>query len=291
MTWKRKSYRARTKSGKGNFNKAFGKQGLHHQFGSGFSFTVNSETKNTMVLPLLACDSTLGNPDSVYVNKRHPSVTNSNDHLTYGSSVVKRIHANIMMNIDSRITQDVEKVRVMCMPICLKYDDLDKESGGNQLGTYLPVVEHTGDEKIRPAWSATQFDSEIGNFYDSDGMATAIHESVAFSVDDFETALAENPISPLLQSVTRGIRKHGGLEAFDLHRQNGGFVFNGMIPVPKKVQLQTEHTFFGMLIHIPVANDRHQYFRTGEISTNPYVNINYDFSFYEWNKEFNQNVS
>ncbi len=284
--WSKQS-RARSKVGKGNFNKVFGRHGLHHEFRSGISIDVEDDTKNTFILPLLACDKTLGNPDTIYVNPRNSNKTNSNDHLTYGSSVVKRIHYNFKFVIDPAIADaDIYKCRVQCMPIMLRYDDLDKESIGETIGSYLPVVEEGSDEKILPNWSGVDFNAELSNFYDADELTTdAKHESVAFDHHAFETALAEKPISPLLLSATAG-----GLKGFDVYKRYP-MSFSSTMPVPKKCQLQTEHTFFGLLIHIPITGDPDSYYLTGDITGAGSVRFNYSVSYYEWNKEYNQNVS
>ena len=246
---------------------------------------------NTVVVPLLACDKTLNNPDSIYVNPRNSSVTNANDHLTYGSSVVKKIHYNIDFWIapEAKTTntyQDYLKLKVQCMPLMIRYDDLDKEAIGESIATYIPLTEHGSDEKIRPDWSGTDLDTTYASdCWDSDGLTTdAKWESVAFDEDAFETALGEKPISKLLRSVT-----NGGLKEFTINKANP-LSFNGTIRVPKKVQLQTEHTFYGVLISVPKIDDWNQYYQNSD-TTGFKLLSNQHYSYYEWNKEFNQNVS
>ena len=266
------------------WSRTFGRHGLHHEFHGAFRLESADENKNATILPLLACDATLNNPDSVYVNPRHSSVTNANDHLTYGSSVVKKIHYDLKIMLDSTISNGWQGT-LLCMPIMIKYDDLDKESGGETITSYIPLAEHGSDEKIRPNWNANDI-NDLSDFYDGDGLTTDNnHEGVVFDPESFETALAEKPISPLLRSVTAG-----GLSYIDVHKEHP-LHFHGTIRVPKKVQLQTEHTFYALLLKHADYDMRHQFPIKSEAAvTNALMHIGYSFSFYEWNKEFNQTV-
>ncbi len=287
MVWKRARPRSRARVGKGAFNKVFGRHALHHEFSSGIKLDAESTTADTTIIPLLACDKTLGNPDSIYVNPRNSNKTNSNDHLTYGSSVVKKIHYNIKLAMDPAITDaDVYALRAYCMPITIRYDDLDKEAIGETIGTYIPVVEHTSDEKIVPNWSGTDLVGQLSDCWDGDGLTTdSKWESVAFDPQAFETALGEKPISPLLRKVTSG-----GLRGFDI-RKEFPVSMSGTIQVPKKVQLQTEHTFYGLLVGLYQTSSSNQYYYAGDVTAGEHLYMNMSYSFFEWNKEFNQNVS
>ena len=272
-------------------SKVFGKHGLHHEFSSRVTLTADSNSWNDTIIPICACDSTLGNPDSIYVNPRHSSLTTSNDHLTYGSSVVKRIHYQIDVMLDDRANGTTNPnlpvwKRLEVMPLIISYDDLDKEAGGETVGSYLPLVEHGSDEKIRPNWSGTDLDTMYTNdCWDSDGLTTdAKWESIDFNADNFRTALAEKPISPLLRKLT-----NGGLKQM-LVSSSMPQAYNGFIKLPKKAQLQTEHTFYGLLLHVPTEDTSRQIGRNADQS-NTNIWFNFNFSFFEWNKGFNQNVS
>ena len=278
--------RRRARVGKGNFNRIFGRHALHHEFGGGLRLRGEDETTNTFILPIVAMDTSLSAPDSVYVNPRNSSKTNLNDHLTRGSSIVKKFHYNFKMwPLPQMYADGLRKLRVQVMPLCVRYADLDKEAIGETIGTYIPLVEHSGDTKIRPNWSGSDMIAQHGDFYDGDGLTTDNkHESVAFDAEAFETALAEKPISPLLRKVT-----NGGLRGFDCLVEHP-MTWQGTQYLPKKAQLQTEHTFYGLLIHLPQLDSEEQYYDAAD-TTAAQLWFHYDISFYEWNKEFNQNVA
>ena len=288
----RKKFRQRAKSGTGGMPKVFGKHGLHHEFGtSGLLHIDVGTTKGAVMIPLAACDSTLANPDSIYVNPRNSSKTTSNDHLTYGSSVVRRAYQHIKLWQNPGMTNvagdPLFKTRMYCCPILMNYDDLTKESGGETPATYLPVVEHGSDEKLVPNYNNLAVDSQKSNFYDGDNLTTAtVFEHVSFDPHAFETALAESPISKLLRSITAG-----GLRSFDLHREHP-IDFGQMVRLPKKVQLQTEHTFWAVILGVWDEDDEEQYYTAAQRnSSDQDVGFAIEQSNYEWNKEFNQNVS
>lgn len=287
MAWGRKK-RWRNRRTTNSFSKTFGKYGLHHEFGTKLSIDADSATpKNTVVIPLLACDSTMANPDSIYVNPRNSSKTTSNDHLTYGSSVVKKIHYQMQGWVNPAGTPSTAyKTRVYTMPICAKYDDLTQEAGGDTVSSFIPLVEHGSDEKLRPNWSGNDLDtSYTSDCWDSDGLTTdAKWEQVTWDLETFETALAESPLNKKLLSMTEG-----GLRSFDISKEYPQ-TWSGTLRVPKKVQLQTEHVFYGILIHIPDYDQRQQYYQNSDLSNHKSM-FNMEFSFYEFNKEFNQNVS
>lgn len=286
MVW-RKRTRRRGKSGKAKgFSKAFGRHGVHHE--ADVSFSLN-DSQNCTVLPLLACDSTLNNPDSVYVHPKHASRDSSggvrNDHLTYGSSVVKKIHYD--MNIYTDEAFSGWAIKGFCFPIMLRYDDLDREYGGELVTSYLPVTIEGSDEKIRPDFSGTDLPlngDKSSDLWDSDGLTGGSSiEQTTFSHLSFETALGEKAISPKLLSVTGG-----GIKDF-IVRKEYPVNINTTIPVPSKVQLQTEKTFFGLCIGMYADSDHKQFHNNGVTGHN--LEFDFGFSFFEKNKEFKQTVS
>lgn len=288
VTYRKKSqFRKRSYVGKGNrFNKTFGRYGFHHEYRGSVELQMEDGNANTFIIPLLAMDKTMSNADSVYVNPHHSSYSSSNDHLTYGGSVVKKMHVGLdILMPPAGQESGIWGLKVETMPICIRYDDLTKEANGDVVSSFIPCVEHGSDEKIRPAWDGNDLTGE--DLYDSDGLTTdATPENVPFNKVTFETALAESPLSSLLRSITQG-----GLRQFMVRREFPMMTYR-TYQVPKKVQLQTEHTFYGVLVHVPQAFPNGlQMWDSDETTDIDHLRMNWQCSFFEFNKEFNQGIS
>ena len=285
--------RRRARVGRGNtFSKTFGRHGLHHQFAFWCDLELGNSFKDTIVIPLCAMDTTMANADGVYVNPRRGSgnYSTADDHLTYGGSVIKKMHYDMSFMVSPDSDSDCFALHAMTMPICLHRDDLTAEAKGDLLSDFIPVVEHGSDEKLRPNYGGASYILNAPEAYDQDGLSSTIWEGVNFNRLTFTEAISEASISPKILSVTQG-----GLRSFVARKEHPQWR-SGTIRVPKKCQLQTEHTFYGVLVHLDSlmnttgAKRNASNYLSGDFTTAK-MRLRGEFSYYEFNKEFNQGIS
>ena len=284
--------RRRARVAKGNrFNRTFGRHGYHHELKYSFELQADDATNdtNSFIMPLAAMDITMGNADSVYVNPRHSSYTSTDNHLTYGGSVIKRMHYTMdVLMPPSGQESKIHKLKYYIMPICVKYDDLLKTNeDGQAITNFIPIAEHGTREKIVPNYNGVDLSGR--DLPDTDGLTGgAAPEAVTFGQNSFETSLSENSLSPLLLSITQGGLRQSTIQ-FEYPQ-----TYTGTLRVPKKVQLQTDRTFFGYLLsvgQVDTTPDTRQFYNADELTDVDHIRFNFKWSYYEFNKEFNQGIS
>ncbi len=280
---------------------------LAHDYAGQVGFSADStSTTHTFILPLLACDERMTNPETINVNPASASFTGVPDatasggvidnHLTYPGSVVNRIQIESFMNIPTAAKSETPTLIYYVMPIKWSFDvpyEVDDETvASTSITEILKITQHHSNKYISPDFSNADMGSATNS---STGIETGgaageltasqAWEGVDFDQDLFERILKFGSLKKLVKSTTDGGLKSRIIKAEDA---GGSAIYENLwLTVPSKVKRQNKNTFYGLMIHVPLEGDNHQFFH-GALSNISHLMWNFHVRYNEYHDLFNQ---
>jgi hypothetical protein len=251
-----------------------------HEFRGGFYLQMEDTTRDSTILPLLAHDQGMTNPEDVHVNPVNDSYTGVSDsHECYGGSVINKLYLQLI--VQSYATDMITRT----MLIHGSFDDWDvknEQDADKTIAQYLRVKsEATNENQIHPDWSGVDLANASSLGASVAGLTGGqTIESVAFDADDFEEKYSHSVVSGMLRKVTSGIRT-------GVIYEDRPYIERRWFDVPSNVKRINRNTFMGLLLDLPQASSHEQMYLGGDV-TDPPLYVSFKVKFNEWNDMFNQ---
>ncbi len=285
---------------------------VSHDFSGTVGLSMEDETRNTFILPILSCDESLAAPENVDV---HPgsvafdgvpgaAVTDSvrDNHHCFPRSVVNRIQIESFMNCDIGTT-DIQlasasqqiNYNVFYYAMLIKWamdDPIDPDDdtiSGTSLDDIIPIIRDVNNSVVEPKFSGVDLFSATDASTDiqtggSAGQLTTDQkwEGVAFDQDLFEKIMKFGTLSGLIKSVTGG-----GLKKRQISVETPRYE-NLWMDNPSKTKRMNKNTFFGLLIHVPQVDSQHQFYHATNMTAIEHLTWSFHVRYNEYNDLFNQ---
>lgn len=269
-------------------NKPMKEYGLRHHYELTMGFTADDTTKRCTILPLLACDEGLTNPEDVNVNPSNSNKTPTQAHHTlYPGSVVNGIAVkfNTCIPVLGQET-GIQAILFQTMMVATSFDDITTEdhSDGQTIGDFIGLKkEATNENQIHPDWSGIDMlegDTLDSAFVGLTGGQTM--EYVNFSTINYDERKRDSQIAGKLKACTPG-----GLRT-NIIRRESPFFRRNYVRTPAKVKRSNKGTFLGMLFNVPQVNGVDQFWIGAETTATTHLRISAEVNFIEYNDMFNQ---
>ncbi len=283
-----------------------------HDFKGTVGFSMEDETRNTFILPILSCDESLTAPENVIVNRNSAAfdgvpgagVTESvrDNHHCFPRSVVNRIQIESFMNCDTG-SSDVAlasasqthnySVFYYVMPIKWSFDTPrnvnDETIASADIKSTLNITKDNAENSIEPDFSGVDMFSATSSSTDIlatgvDGALTTdqLWEGVAFDQDNLEKLMKFGTTNKLIKSAT-----DGGLKKRMIKFENPVYE-NQWITNPSQTKRMNKFTFFGLMVHVPQVDSQHQFYHAGNMTAIEHLTWSFHVRFNEYNDLFNQ---
>ncbi len=262
-----------------------------HSINGSCSFEFDDTGLDSTILPIAFYDEGMGTPSAL---ETHPE----NAAFAVGVNVPNcfvgsRIN-NIFMELRFSVTKDfiedmIPALRMAVMPIhCAFKDDYTAadELSSATVASILELQTEDTDRQGGPLYVATKDlpekasgNATLGADVPFLNIDTGI-EGVAFNVNDYYNSIHFMTLSGKVKACS------GGLRWFTMsqNRTYRSMRF-GIVP---KVKRMNPFTYFGMLIHAPVAGNLDQLPALAELTVaTDYIHMDWNIRYNEWNQDFN----
>ncbi len=262
-----------------------------HDIKGSVSFEFDDATIDDTIVPIAFYDEGLGAPSSKETNPENAAfAVIANEPNCFVGSRINQIFAEFRVSVSKDFIEDmIPALRMALMPIhCAFLEDYTAvdEVSTITVAQVLELQTETTDRQGGPLYvAATDMPEKATNsalmgtntpFLDTDlGL-----EAVAFSSNQYYTAISHHTTSGKIRACS------GGLRWFTMSAQVPFKRFRyGIVP---KVKAMNPFTYYGMLVHAPIAGDLSQLPALAELTVaTDYVHVDWNIRYNEWNPEFN----
>ncbi len=260
-----------------------------HQMENAWAYNMNTATLGTTIYPLIMYDEGLGTPSAYEANPEHASFVEANEPNCFPESKVDSLFCRLKMNLTVGAvgTDKLLAVNFAYMPIFLAFKEdyeAKDELSGLTIETILELAKESTDRQGYPLWTNVDMGTKVAAFLDLSANIPALTtdtniEAVNFNVDDYYDTLNYSNIAGKLKNV------QGGLKWRTLTQRHPQITID--IRLRPKVKAMNPYTFFGLLVHVPNADDIRQVPVSSETSAINHVHATIFTRYYEWQQDFN----
>ncbi len=259
-----------------------------HATNHAWSYNLTGANVDTTIYPILMYDEGLGTPSARKTNPENSAFATSSYPNCFVDSRVDSVFCQLRMSMSSKCLDDnITAIRFAYMPIHIAFKesyDATDETTGFDIKSILELQHESTDRQGFPLYAVTKMITKWGTqstlHANVPGLtSTQAIEGVAFVDSTYYSNLHYYTNAGKLKSVQSGL-KWGTLT------QDRPFV-NIPIHIKSNVKALNPYAFFGVLIHVPIAESLHQIMTTADTtaSTN-YVYCDIATRFDEWNPDF-----
>ncbi len=263
-----------------------------HSIAGGCTFECDDATIDSTIVPIAFYDEGLGAPSALETNPENAAFAIVGDQANcFVGSRINLINAEFRFNLTSKFFDDnLAGIRFATMPIFMAfindYTAID-ELSNIEVQDVIEMQTETTDNQGGPLYTAAadmpEKTAALGNlgantpFLDTDvGI-----EAVAFNVNIYYNALQFLTISDKLKKVQGGLK-------WDVLNANRPTIKKKYFIRPK-VKAMNLHTYFGVLIHVPIqgTTDQIGVITRDFTAATQYLDVDWNIRYNEWNPEFN----
>jgi hypothetical protein len=237
------------------------------------------------IIPIIAQDEGLGDPNSKYTNPESASFSETNEANCYPDSRVNYAKLNLEMKL-SKGAVETDKARVLKVLVAPIYTSfLENLTAKDEVSTeevedILELQHETTDRQTYPLFNGNKLNGDhVDLGTNQAGLTTNTNiEGVTFDV---------NKLYDCLQFYTNGkkVKKSiGKLKWMYLSRDK---ILRMSFRIKSKTKAINPYTFFGLLIHVPAENSRNQLTLGGDLTAIAHVDVRAAYRYNEWNENFN----
>lgn len=288
---------------------------LPHNFQMSFGLSMEDETRNTVIIPLIRNSELMVGIENVEVNPRHANFAEETGASCFTGSIVPRLTVQIAAWIPQLIafggtpgTDTATAVRFKIFPIYMAFEDMydaDNEKDLVDVQSVLELEHEVTDKTGQPLLSGVDVFSNGASGAGSIPLNTvgytevgATHwgattdakvESVAFDELLYWDMIHFGTMSSMLKKATGNIR--------NVNVQRGRPYYfhssNYSSPIVKRIN---PYTFCGIMIHVPQASvaagvdETGQAAQQGELTPIEHIHFSARVRYDEWNPNFDQTV-
>ncbi len=262
-----------------------------HDISGTCSFEFDNGALDTTIVPIAFYDEGLGAPGALETHPENAAFAVIADQANcFVNSRINSIFAEFQFSISKDFIEDnIAAVRMAVMPIhCAFLEDYTAadELSSATVSSVLELQTESSDRQGGPLYvAATDLPEKVSGganlgvntpFLDTDvGL-----EAVAFNSNSYYDAIHFLTIANKVRACS------GGLRWFTLSQQKPYFRMRFNI-VPK-VKRMNPFTYYGLLVHGPVAGDVAQLPALTELTVDTdYVHCDWQIRYNEWNSDFN----
>lgn len=265
-----------------------------HRIQGSVSFEFDDNTIDSTIVPIAFYDEGLGAPSSKETNPENAAFAIiANEPNCFVGSRINQIFAEFRISVTKDFIEDmIPALRMALMPIhCAFLEDYTAadEVSSFTTATVLELQTETTDRQGGPLYvAATDMPEKATNsgllgvnvpFLDTDQGI----EAVAFDTTTYYDAINFMTISGKIRACSGGLR----WITMSAQRPFKRLRF-GIVP---KVKAMNPFTYFGMLLHAPLANNLDQLPALAELTVaTDYIHVDWNIRYNEWNPEFNFGV-
>ncbi len=255
------------------------------------SFELDDATIDSTIVPLLRYDEGLGSPSAQETHPENAAFATRNSDGCFVNSRVNRMFTELQLSLTSHFRDDNlmgVKIAFSVIKLAFKEDYIAiDELTSVEVQDVLEMQTESTDRQGFPLWANADMaepSTNHGNLAaDVPGLTTdASIEGVAFDEALFYDAIHYYTISNKLKNAQRGLK----WITLNDNRPYARIRIN----IDSKVKRMNEYTFFGLLLHCPIAGDGNgtQIVFADEITAaTKYVTATVRSRFNEWNEDFN----
>ncbi len=258
------------------------------------SFELDDETINSTIVPFAFYDEGKGTPTAQETNPRNAAFgLIFNECNCFVNSRVNSIFAEFRFSLTAQALDDnIPAIRFAYMPIHTAfiedYTSID-ELTSEEVQDVLEMTTESTDRQGGPLYVAakevaTKFANSAIQGTNTPFLDTTVDlEAIAFDSDAYYNAIHFHTNAGKISSASGGLR-------WDVLTQNKPFIRKRFHIVPK-VKRMNEFTYFGLMLHIPIAGTRDQLPALTEITVaKQMLHVDWSVRYNEWNEDFNSRM-
>lgn len=246
---------------------------------TGYFELENVTTQNETMIPILACDANLTNPEDFHTNPTHPSYGGVTDSPNcYPGSRVDNFLMELVIAMPKAAADLVPGVRFQTMYVCNAFKDLDEQSDtfGSDLKTLLRLEKTVADDSVvHPWWNGTKMTnaSLLGSLVD-DLTTDQTMEGINFDEDSYREEIISGSARGLLKKMTPG-----GLKDWIVYGDRP-YAEKAWHQVPGYVKRMNQFTTFNLMFRLPLEGIWKQFWHT-ELTAQSPLRIGYSIYYNE----------
>ncbi len=238
------------------------------------------------IIPLIANDEGLGDPDLYKAHPEHASFTEVDDANCYPDSYINRLNVHIYLSLSKLCwnTDKIEELRCFVMPIYMSFLEdytANDEKSTLDVSEILKLQKESTDRQGYPLFNGTKL---IGDILETGSLQAGLTtntllEGVDFSMGIFRDALQYyTNMGKLKNSV--------GYGKWYTVKRRGTKHISMNIKLNSKVKRMNPYTFCGVLIYTPQTGSGYTLHISADDSAIQHLNVNVITRFLEWNENF-----
>lgn len=276
---------------------------LPHRFNYHTSFSLEDETKNSTIFPILRYSEKAFAPEAQFANPTHGSFAEEVGVTCHSDSIIPRINfkLEVTMSKGAIETDKLRTVRFMWFPIYTSFleglDSSDRRTG-TTIKAILELETENTNRTTQPIYSGVDLFASSGawlhplsNVNDDDEAATtdwglttdAELESVAFDYILWSNALRYFSNANMLKTMMGRIHK-------PLVTRDKPYTYYSNNRTYPKVKRMNPHTFCGIMFHLFQAGEFDQTMDGLDTTVIDHLDVNLQIQYDEWNAEYAQDA-
>ncbi len=279
---------------------------LRHKFDYAFGLGGLTASQNSTTCTIVrgSADSAMIDPNAIEVNPHNPTFAQETGVMCHQMSILEKIKINMKFTLtEDAITDGMKSMTVKYMPIFCSFPEKLASTDDRTGVTAASILELVGDatnQDVTPLFADTNLVQSAGNssqlhpvstvndtevFGDLNLTVDLQMQSVAWDNDTFFNAVKFFTNKGAIRSMVGQQRSVYLTDSRPTKR-----VFINKF-VPGSVRRIVNHSFFGMLFHVPLDSEVDQDFFSGAVTTGkPQIGIKMGVSYHEWNADHRQEV-